>query len=166
MAHCPISNMKLSSGVARIPEMLDLGIPVGLAVDGSASNDGSNMLEEMRVGYLLHRLQYGHKAPGGYELLKLATAGGARILGRDDIGTLEPGKAADFFLVDTRRFELVGAMEDPKAVLATVGLKGPVDYTVVNGKITVEKGRLVTIDEEKTQKAAQDSFQKFIKKSL
>lgn len=166
VAHCPVSNMKLSSGVARIPEMMDLGIPVGLAVDGSASNDGSNMLEEMRVGYLLHRLQYGHKAPSGYEMLKLATAGGARILGRNDIGTLEPGKAADFFLVDTRRFELVGAMEDPKSVLATVGLKGPVDYTVINGRIAVEKGRLVTIDEEKTQNSAQESFQKFIKKSL
>lgn len=164
VAHCPISNMKLSSGVARVPEMIKLDIPVGLAVDGSASNDGSNLLEEMRTGYLLHRLQYGHKAPTGYDMLKLATIGGAKVLGRDDIGSLEVGKAADFFMVNTKRFELVGAMVDPKSVLATVGLKGAVDYTVVNGKIVVKQGHLVTIDEEKTQYKADQCFREFIKK--
>ncbi len=162
VAHCPISNMKLSSGVARIPEMLKLGIPVGLAVDGSASNDGSNLLEEMRTGYLLHRLQYGNQAPTGYDMLKLATLGGAKILGRSDIGSIEIGKAADFFLVNTKRLELVGAMVDPKSVLATVGLKGAVDYTVINGKIVVQQGKLVTIDEEKTQYEAEQRFNRFI----
>lgn len=164
IAHCPVSNMKLSSGVARLPEMLAQGIPVGLAVDGSASNDGSNLLEEMRVAYLLHRLQYGHRAPTGYDMLKLATVGSAEILGRGDIGSLGTGKAADFFMVDINRFELVGAMSDPKSVLATVGLKGPVDYTVICGKIAVEQGRLVTVDEEKTQHEADCCFQRFIGK--
>lgn len=164
IAHCPVSNMKLSSGVARIPEMLQLGIPVGLAVDGSASNDGSNLLEELRTSYLLHRLQYGHAAPTGYDILKIATVGGAKLLGRDDIGSLEIGKAADLFLVNTKRFELVGAMVDPKSVLATVGLKGAVDYTVINGKVVVRNGRLVTIDEEKTQYQADCCFQDFMKK--
>lgn len=164
VAHCPISNMKLSSGVARLPEMLRLRVPVGLAVDGSASNDGSNLLEEIRTSYLLHRLQYGHSAPTGYDILKLATIGGAKLLGRDDIGSLEIGKAADFFLIDTKRFELVGAMVDPKSVLATVGLKGAVDYTVINGKIVVQKGHLVSIDEERTQWEADRCFQAFIKK--
>lgn len=164
VAHCPISNMKLSSGVARIPEMMEKGVPVGLAVDGSASNDGSNLLEEMRVAYLLHRLTYGRNAPTGYDILKLATAGSAGILGRSDIGSLETGKAADFFMVDTKRFELVGAMVDPKSVLATVGLKSPVDYTVVSGKIAVKQGHLVTIDEEKIQYEADRCFQEFIKK--
>lgn len=150
VCHCPISNMKLSSGIARIPEMLSLGVPVGLGVDGSASNDGSNLLEELRVCYLLHRLNSSDKAPSGYDLLKLATIGSARLLGREDeIGSLEVGKCADFFLVDARRLELVGACRDPKSVLATVGLKGPVDYTVVNGRVTVDKGRLVSADEEK-----------------
>ena len=150
VCHCPISNMKLSSGIARIPEMLSLGVPVGLGVDGSASNDGSNLLEELRVCYLLHRLNSSDKAPSGYDLLKLATIGSARLLGREDeIGSLEVGKCADFFLVDARRLELVGACRDPKSVLATVGLKGPVDYTVVNGKVTVDKGQLVSADEEK-----------------
>lgn len=147
VAHCPISNMKLSSGVARIPEMLALGVPVGLAVDGSASNDGSSLLEEMRVAYLLHRLHSHEKAPGGYDILKMATGGSARLLGRDDIGSLAPGKCADLFLVDQRRLELVGAAFDPRSVLCTVGLRSPVDYTVVHGKITVANGRLLRVDE-------------------
>jgi len=107
---------------------------VGLAVDGSASNDGSNLLEELRVAYLLHRLQSSEKAPSGYDVLKIATVGSAKILGRDDIGSLEVGKAGDLFAIDTRRLELVGADLDPKSLLGTVGWKGPVDYTVVNGQ--------------------------------
>lgn len=147
VAHCPISNMKLSSGIARIPEMLQLGVPVGLAVDGSASNDGSSLLEELRVAYLLHRLSSSNKAPSGYDLLKVATRGGAALLGRQDIGSLEVGKCADLFLVDSRRLELVGSCYDVGSVLATVGLRGPVDYTIVGGKITVKHGHLAGIDE-------------------
>ena len=154
VAHCPISNMKLSSGVCRVPEMLELGVPVGLAVDGSASNDGSNLLEELRVAYLLHRLQSSEKAPSGYDVLKIATVGSAKILGRDDIGSLEVGKAGDLFAIDTRRLELVGADLDPKSLLGTVGWKGPVDYTVVNGKVTVRHGKLVNLDEEKAAREA------------
>ena len=113
VAHCPISNMKLASGVARVPEMLALDVPVGLAVDGSASNDGSSLMEELRVCYLLHRLTSSEKAPSGYQVLKMATRGSARLLGREDIGQLAVGKCADFFLVD---------------------------YTVVNGRVVVKEG--------------------------
>ena len=148
VAHCPVSNMKLSSGVALIPQMLKLGVPVGLAVDGSASNDGSNLLEEMRVAYLLHRLSWSQDAPDGYDILKMATRGSARILGREELGRIEVGMAADFFLVNLNRIEMVGAQFDPKSVLCTVGLKGCVDYTVVNGKIVVRDGRLAGVDEE------------------
>lgn len=148
VAHCPISNMKLSSGIARIPDMLRLGIPVGLAVDGSASNDGSDLLEEMRVAYLLHRLNSSVSAPNGYDILKMATKGSARLLGRDDIGCLQPGMAGDLFLIDDRKLELTAALCDPKAMLATVGYKQPVDYTVVNGRIVVAGGRLTNVDEE------------------
>ena len=155
VAHCPISNMKLASGVARIPEMLELGVPVGLAVDGSASNDGSSLLEELRVGYLLHRLISSEQAPTGYELLKLATRGSARLLGREDIGCLAEGKCADLFMVDARRLELVGCWESPADVLATVGLRGPVDLTVVHGKVVVEDGHLTTIDEAAVAEKAQ-----------
>ena len=147
VAHCPISNMKLASGVARVPDMLRLGVPVGLAVDGSASNDGSSLMEELRVAFLLHRLHSSKDAPSGYDILKIATRGSARLLGRDDIGQLAVGKCCDLFLVDARRLELVGALYDPKSVLATVGLRGAVDYTVVNGRVVVERGRLVAVDE-------------------
>ena len=165
VAHCPISNMKLSSGVARIPEMLALGVPVGLAVDGSASNDGSSLMEELRVAYLLHRLNSSAKAPSGYQVLKMATRGSARLLGRNDIGSLEVGKCADLFLVDSRRLELVGGEYSPADVLATVGLRGPVDYTVVHGRVVVKDGHLITIDEEKTAADARSACRTYLAKA-
>ena len=163
VCHCPISNMKLSSGIARIPEMLEMNIPVGLGVDGSASNDGSNLLEEIRVAYLLHRLNSSDKAPSGYDILKMATMGSARLLGRDkEIGSLETGKCADLFLVRSDRLELVGARFDPKSVLGTVGLKGAVDYTIVNGEVTVENGVLARVDEEKLSYEAGEQVRKYL----
>lgn len=164
VAHCPVSNMKLSSGIARVPDMVSRGIPVGLAVDGSASNDGSNLLEEMRVCYLLHRLSSGSNALSGYDVLKMATRGGARLLGREDIGRIAEGCAADFFLIDLCRTELAGAQFDPAAMLATVGLKGPVDYTVVNGKVIVERGRLTGIDERQTATRANEICREYLSK--
>lgn len=164
VCHCPISNMKLSSGVARIPEMLALDVPVGLGVDGSASNDGSNLLEELRVCYLLHRLTAGKSAPSGYDVLKMATLGGARLLGRErELGSLEPGKCADFFLVRKNRLDLTGACRDPKAVLATVGLHGSVDITVVNGRIVVEDGRLAGIDQEALAADAEAQVSRYLR---
>ena len=165
VAHCPISNMKLASGVARVPEMLKLGVPVGLAVDGSASNDGSSLMEELRVAYLLHRLCSSAAAPTGYQILKLATRGSARLLGRTDIGSLEVGKCADFFLVDSRRLELVGGEYDPSSVLATVGLRGPVDMTVVNGRIVVRDGRLVTVDETAVSEQARSACRAYLSRA-
>ena len=157
VCHCPISNMKLS------PEMLEMNIPVGLGVDGSASNDGSNLLEEIRVAYLLHRLNSSDKAPSGYDILKMATMGSARLLGREkEIGSLETGKCADLFLVRADRLELVGAMFDPGSVLGTVGLKGAVDYTIVNGEVVVEKGRLARVDEEKLSFEAGQQVKKYL----
>lgn len=160
VAHCPISNMKLSSGVAKVPEMLKLGVPVGLAVDGSASNDGSNLLEEMRAAYLLHRLTAGEKAPTGYDILKMATKGSASLLGREKLGQLCEGMAADFFLLDLDRLELTAAALDPAAMLATVGFHGSVDYTVVGGDVVVAQGRLTGVDEEAVRhEAAQAAAQ-------
>ena len=161
IAHCPISNMKLSSGVARVPEMLRLNIPVGLGVDGSASNDGSNLLEEMRVCYLLHRLISGESALSGYDVLKLATRGGARLLGRTDIGHLAVGMCADLFLIDSRRIELTGASESPEAMLATVGLKGAVDYTFVGGRMVVRNGRLCNADEAAISRESESKLSRY-----
>lgn len=165
VCHCPISNMKLSSGVAKISKMLELGVPVGLGVDGSASNDGSNMLEEMRVAYLLHRLHDGYTAPKGAQIFKLATEGGAKLLGRDDLGRLEVGMAADLFMINSDRLELTGAMSDPLAFLATVGLKGSVDYTVVNGQVVVKEGRLTKTDEEKLVSKANEAWTRYMNKN-
>ncbi len=165
VAHCPISNMKLSSGIAKIPQMIKLGIPVGLAVDGSASNDGSNLLEEIRVCYLLHQLNSSNYAPTGYEILKLATRGSADVLGRNDIGELSVGKAADLFMINSKRLEFVGTQFDPKSILGTVGIKGNVDYTIVSGEIVVKEGKLINIDEEKITYEANKLVERLISKA-
>lgn len=162
VCHCPVSNMKLSSGIARIPEMLKLGVPVGMGVDGTDCGD-ANMLEQMRTGFLLHRLASSAGAPSGYDILKIATMGGARLLGREkEIGSVEVGKCADLFLVDTNRMELVGGCGDPKSMLCTVGLKGPVDYTVINGRVTVSQGRVVGLDEEKLVRDSQREIKRYL----
>ena len=163
VCHCPISNMKLSSGIARIPEMLELGVPVGLGVDGSASNDGSSLMEELRVAFLLHRLNSSKAAPSGYDVLKMATRGSARLLGRsDDIGMLEVGKCCDLFMIDAHRLELVGCGRDAGSVLGTVGVRGPVDYTVVQGRVTVRQGHLVTVDEELVARDANNKCRDYL----
>ena len=154
VAHCPVSNMKLASGVCRVPEMLELGVPVGLAVDGSASNDGSNLMAEIRTAYLLHRLHSSEKAPTGYDLLKMATKGSAAVLGRTDIGSLEAGKAADLFLLDVDLLELVGAKKDPACLLGTVGYGRPAKLVMVNGRVVAEDGRLLGVDEEEVRDRA------------
>ena len=147
VSHNPCSNMKLSSGVCRVPDMLRLGIPLGLAVDGSASNDGSNLLSEIRAAYLIHRHAWGEKAPTGYDLLKIATRGSARLLGREDIGQLAADKAADLFCLRANDPALVCANLDPANMLGTVGYHKPAAYVFVNGKMTVKDGRLLGLDE-------------------
>ena len=114
------------------------------------------------MAFLLHRLNSSKAAPSGYEMLKVATRGGASLLGREDIGALEVGKCCDLFLVDDRRLELVGSCYDPGAVLATVGLRAPVDYTVVNGVVTVAEGQLVRVDEAKLAEDAQRKCSEYL----
>ena len=160
IAHCPVSNMKLSSGVCRIPDILRLGIPIGLAVDGAASNDCQNLMAEMRAAYLLHRLMYGVDAPTGYELLKMATRGSASILGRDDIGQLAVGKAGDLFLIDADCAETVGARQDPGSFLGTVGYARPPKSVVVAGKEVARDGVLLGINEQEMMAEAQRQSEK------
>lgn len=162
VAHCPQSNMKLSSGVMPLPAMKKAGVKLSLAVDGSASNDGSNLLEELRASYLMHRLRWGDEAPAAGDFLTMACRGGAEVLGREDIGSLEPGKCADFFLVDSETMELAGAALDPAALPATVGIHRPAEYTVVGGRIVVRQGRLLGIDEEKTAREAADCVRRYL----
>jgi cytosine/adenosine deaminase-related metal-dependent hydrolase len=156
VAHCPSSNMRLASGIAPIVQMLTAGVNVGLGVDGSASNDSSHLLAEARMAMLLSRVGAGvagaslsgEDAPPlmtARQALEMGTRGGAAVLGREDIGSLEVGKCADFFAVNLNQLDLAGALHDPLAALVFCS---PVkaDYTVVGGKFVVRDGHLVTID--------------------
>lgn len=162
VAHCATSNMKLSSGISRVREMLERGIPVGLAVDGSASNDSSNMLAELRVAYLLQQLVHGEEAVDASKYLELATSGGARVLGRNDIGTLETGKAGDLFMIRTDRLEFAAALNDPLALPAVLGVHRPVDMTVVNGNVVYRDGEFTGFDEAEVVSKANTLARKLI----
>jgi 8-oxoguanine deaminase len=146
IAHCPTSNMRLGSGIAPVARMLELGVKVGLAVDGSASNDSSHMLNEARMALLLQRVVGGPEALSVRQALEMATLGGAAVLGRVDIGALESGKAADLIAIDVERVEYAGAGD----VVAALVLCGPVgvDLSVVDGRILVRDGRLLAMDVE------------------
>lgn len=148
VAHCPVSNMKLSSGTCRVPDLLRAGAHVGLGVDGSASADSSNMLFEARVGYLLHKHAHGPTAVTAEDMLWLATRGGAATLGRDDIGSLEPGKAADLIMVDVKQLGYAGALHDDVGMLLMTGSTQVVDTVIVNGEVVVREGRLTKVEEE------------------
>jgi len=166
VAHCPTSNMRLASGIAPLKEYRAAGVNVGLGVDGSASNDGSHLLAEVRNAMLLSRVKEGitgfsatpsptgrgqgegnRKLMTAREALHLGTRGGAAVLGRNDIGSLEAGKCADFFAVNLNRIGYAG-MHDPVAAVV-FGQPSNVDYTVVGGKFIVKEGQLVTVDEHK-----------------
>jgi cytosine/adenosine deaminase-related metal-dependent hydrolase len=159
VAHCPSSNMRLASGIAPIREYLAAGVKVGLGVDGSASNDGSSLLAEARQTMLLSRLREGitgfslsndpsRKLMTARAALELATRGGAAVLGRQDIGSLETGKCADFFAIHLGRLDYAGGLHDPVAA-AVFCQPVKADYTVVGGKFVVKEGQLATLDEHK-----------------
>lgn len=145
VAHCPCSNMRLGSGTAPIRRMVAKRVPVGLGVDGSASNDGGSLLGEARQAMLLQRVGLGPSAMTGRQALELATLGGARVLGRDDIGALAPGMAADFAAFDLRGVNMAGAGHDPVAALVFCAPEQS-SWVAINGRIVVDQGRLATID--------------------
>ena len=155
MAHCPCSNMRLASGIAPIRRYKLAGVKVGLGVDGSASNDSSNMLAEVRQAMLLARLELGLRTAGrpiaeaewmtAREALELATLGGASVLGRSDIGSLEPGKCADFFSLDLGTLGYAGALHDPVAAVVFCAPQ-TARHTVIDGKPVVKDGIIVMMD--------------------
>ena len=150
VCHCPSSNMRLASGIAPVRRCLAAGVRVGLGVDGSASNDGSNMLAEVRQAMLLARLRRA-VAPGedgwatAREMLEVATRGGAAVLGRADIGALEAGRRADFFTLPLDGVATAGALADPVAA-AVFCAPQPARHVVVQGRPVVRDGALLTID--------------------
>jgi cytosine/adenosine deaminase-related metal-dependent hydrolase len=156
VAHCPTSNMRLGSGIAPISKMIRAGVKVGLGVDGSASNDGSHMLGEIRQAMLLSRLQtavsrtsFSKKEADPFmtarQALHIATRGGASVLGRDDIGSLETGKCADFIAIKLDQIEFAGALSDPVAALVFCA-PVKVNYSFIAGKPIIVDGELLTVD--------------------
>ncbi len=156
IAHCPSSNMRLASGIAPIMKMRTSGVDIGLGVDGSASNDGSNLLEEVRMAMLLARVGAGvqgaslsdgrtHPIMTARQALEMATRGGAAVLGRNDIGSLKPGMRADFIAIDLNRLDYAGALHDP---VAAVVFCSPVrvDHSWVEGEKIVSEGQLMTAE--------------------
>ncbi len=159
VAHCPTSNLRLGAGVAPVREMLDGDVRVGLGVDGSASNERSDLLFEVKQALLVARGRGGPAAMTAREALRLGTRGGAAVLGRDDIGSLEPGKCADFAVWRTDVLELGGA-EDPVAGLV---LSAPhrVDRLIVGGEDVVAGGELVRADEAEIARVHREQARRF-----
>ena len=164
VAHCPSSNMRLASGIAPVKKYRDAGVRVGIGVDGSASNDCNHMLGEVRLAMLLARLKMGLLPPEGpqsvlstsdplradewmtaREAIEIATRGGASVLGRDDIGHLAPGMCADFFSIDLNTVDYAGGLTDPVAATLFCAPQ-KAKYTVINGRVIVEDGVVVTVD--------------------
>ena len=150
VAHCPSSNMRLASGIAPVRKYIGAGVRLGLGVDGSASNDGNHLLGEARQAMLLARLASAPSLEGGdlltaRDLLRVATRGSAAVLGRDDVGSLEVGKCADFVAVSMDRLEYAGGLHDPIAALL-FGAPASVDQNYVHGRAVVKDGNLVGVD--------------------
>ncbi|AXK31290.1 8-oxoguanine deaminase [Streptomyces armeniacus] len=156
VAHCPSSNARLAAGIARVPDMLAAGIPVGLGVDGTASNESGELHTELRNALLVNRLgRHRENALTARQALRLGTYGGARVLGRTaEIGSLEPGKLADLVLW---KLDGIGhsSIEDPVAALV-LGAAAPVTLSLVGGRPVVEDGRLRTVDEDDVARDARD----------
>ena len=149
IAHCATSNMRLGSGICRVTEMREMGINVGLGVDGAASNDSSDMLGEVRNALLLQRVKYGASCLNATDVLGMGTKNGAKLLNFAKVGEIKPGYAADLAIFNVGKMEYAGALSDPVAALVFSGFNHATEYTIVAGKVVVDKGRLVGVDEEK-----------------
>ena len=151
VSHCPSPAILGGFPILDIKAMSEAGVLISLGCDGSATNDSSNLLDSLRTSYMMQA--YHTKARGGcasaYDMLKVATINGAKTLGRLDLGSLEPEKAADLFMIDTETLELAGALHDPCNMLARVGETGPVWMTMINGKVVYKDGELQGVDEKK-----------------
>lgn len=165
VAHCPCSNLRLGSGIAPIRMFMKHKVPVGIAVDGSASNDSSDMLGEIRQAMLVQRVKAGVEAMPARDAFRLATRGGAAVFGRDDIGVIAPGKAADLAIFDVSGLDYAGSKSDPLASLLFCGASHRTKYTIVNGRVVVKDGRLATLDERKVAERANKAAERLYKKA-
>ncbi len=156
VAHCPCSNLRLGSGICHVPALLEAGVRVGIAVDGSASNDSSNLLKEMQTALLVHRVGTGVSSMPPRKVIRMATRGGADILGQPEIGQIQPGMAADLALFRLDRIDFAGAMADPAHAVLFCGSAPRAEYTIVAGRVLVEKGELTGLDEREVFHRAND----------
>ncbi|MEO0407721.1 MAG: 8-oxoguanine deaminase [Cyanobacteria bacterium P01_A01_bin.135] len=163
VAHCPCSNCRLASGIAPIRAMLNQGVSVGLGVDGAASNDATHLLSEARTAFLVARVREGRAdAMTARQALELATLGGAKVLGRDDIGHLAAGMAADFVAFDLDQPALVGS-HDPVAAL--IFCQPPqVSYSVINGKKVIDSGQFVHLNLDQLVHQAQGAARSLLQR--
>ena len=158
LSHCPAPATLGGFPIIDISAMDKAGMRLSLGCDGSATNDGSSLLDSLRMAFLMQAFHSKDRggSPSSYEMLKIATVGGAEMMGRKDIGTLEPEKGADLFMIDTEKLELSGALHDPANLLAKTGVTGPVWLTMVNGKVVYREGVLMGVDEKQLAKEAEN----------
>lgn len=165
LSHCPAPVFLGGFTIPDIPRMYAMNVPLGLGCDGQSSNDNSNLLEALRNAYLLQCLAAGERnfpVPEPAEFLKIGTSGGAALLGRDDIGTLLPGKAADMFMINIDRLEYIGALHDPASLPVKVGISGNVDMTIINGEVVYRDGNFTRFDEKQMTESARESCMKIM----
>jgi 5-methylthioadenosine/S-adenosylhomocysteine deaminase len=166
VSHCPVSNMILASGAAPVPRFLEEGIPVSLAADGAASNDTQDMLEVMKITALQHKLVTRNAAVvSASEVLEMATLGGARSLMMEkEIGSLEAGKKADFFIYNPLNARSI-PVHDPVSTLVYSSAQPNVETTVVGGRVLLDNGKLVTADEEEMLRETQRVASSLVERS-
>ena len=158
VSHCPEPVYLVGAEVTHLPEMEKAGIRISLGVDGAASNDNSNLMHCVHSAYMLQALVASKRVlpvPDPKTFLYYATRGGANTLNRSDLGSIEPGKAADIFAIDTRKMEFIGTLHDPESLIAKVGIAGNVDLTMINGRIVWKNGEFPGLDEQKIVSDAQ-----------
>lgn len=165
VAHCPSSNMRLGSGIPRVVEMTQRGVPVGIGVDGSSSNDTGDLLGELRQALLLQRVANGAAAMTPRDVLRLGTRGGSRVLGQEACGEISIGKLADVIAIKLDRLGYAGALHDPAAALILAGDSHIVDYSVVHGRVVVENGQLTQVRESDIVRMANDAAEALLKKA-
>ena len=165
LSHCPAPATLGGFPILDIPAMKKAGMSLSLGCDGSSTNDSSNLLDSLRMAYLMQSFHSKERggSPTSYEMLKLATVGGAQMMGRNDIGSLEVGKGADLFMIDTEKLEYSGALHDPANLIARMGATGPVWLTMINGKVVFRDGVLQGIDEKGLAEEAEEACTRVIR---
>lgn len=157
ISHCPAPTIYGGSEILDIPGMSKAGIPISLGVDGCSTNEGSNMLDSIRLAYLMQAFLSKQRGgcPTPYDIMKISTVNGAKMVGRNALGQLAEGKAADLFMIDIEKLEYAGALHDAKSIIPKLGTTGNVWLTMINGKVVFKDDKLAGIDEKQLLREAE-----------